>query len=338
LKKVIVILLTALSVLFFSSCFSQKNGEPSITKTTFALNTVCTIRIYDKDAEEKIIYDAFDYIKSLENLLSRHIKTSDIAKINDNAGENYVIVDEQTLDLIKKCVYYSSLTDGAFDITLGSIIDLWDINSGKNYIPSEEDINLALKYTGYKNILIYEKNRSVKLAQKGVILDLGAAAKGYISQKTKEFLEKQGVKSAIIDFGGNIVILGKNNTGENFKIGIQTPFEERGNYIAVIGSEKNAIVSSGNYERYFKSSSGRIYHHILDPKTGSPVQNGLNQVTVICDDATVADILSTSIYVMGEKKGRELLRQLSGVEAVFVDDKNKVITTENIKNNIKIIN
>ncbi|NMC57493.1 MAG: FAD:protein FMN transferase [Eubacteriaceae bacterium] len=337
MKKLFVYIILIAILLSFNSCGSEISKTPVSTKTTFAMDTVCTIKIYDKNADEKIIDDAFAYVSDLENLLSRYISTSDIAKINENAGKSYVKVDRHTLELLKECVYYSDQTDGAFDITLGSLIDLWDIESGRNYIPSKSEIENAMKYTGYKNILIDEKNCSVKLAKKGVIIDLGAVAKGYISQMTRQFLVGKGIKSAIIDFGGNIVLIGKNYKGDNFAVGIQKPFNDRGEYLAAVQSDNCAMVSSGNYERYFTGPDGVIYHHIIDPKTGYPAQNGLNQVTIIADDATVADILSTGVYVMGDNEGYDYIQKTENIGAVFVMNDGNVIVTENIKNYVNII-
>lgn len=337
MKKLFVIIFLTAMLISFNSCGSEISKTPVITKTAFAMDTVCTIKIYDKNADEKIIDDAFAYVHELENLLSRYVSTSDIARINDSAGKNYVKVDTRTLELLKECVYYSAQTDGAFDITLGSLIDLWDIESGRDYIPSKSEIENAIKYTGYKNILIDEQNCKVKLEKKGVIIDMGAVAKGYISKMTKEFLVSRGIKSAIIDFGGNIVLIGKNYKGDNFAVGIQKPFNDRGEYFAAVQSDKFAMVSSGNYERYFTGADGVIYHHIIDPKTGYPARNGLNQVTIICDDATIADILSTGIYVMGEAKGYDYIEKTENIGAVFVMSDNNIIVTENIKNNVNIL-
>lgn len=337
MKKAIYIILILLLMFSLTSCNSTISKDPTIVKTGFNMDTFITISIYDKKADEQIIDDAFDYVAELENLLSRYIETSDIYKINAMAGESFVKVDNRTFELIEKCIYYSELTKGAFDITLGSLIDLWDINSGKNYIPTAKEINTAKKNTGYKNILIDKENCSVKLKEKGTIIDLGAVAKGYISEMTKDFLISKGIQSAIIDFGGNIVLIGKSYTGDNFKVGIQSPFDDRGTYLAIIQSERNAIISSGTYERYFIGSDGKRYHHILDPSTGEPVQNGLSQVSIICDDATVADILSTGIFVMGAEAGRKLIEQLKDIDAIFITDNQEIITTDNIKNELKIL-
>lgn len=337
MKKLFIIIFLTAILLSFNSCGSEISKTPVSTKTAFAMDTVCTIKIYDKNADEKIVNDAFSYVNELENLLSRYVSTSDIAKINKNAGKNYVKVDKRTLELLKECVYYSDRTNGAFDVTLGSLIDLWDIESGKGYIPSKSEIENAIKYIGYKNILINEQKCSVKLAKKGVIIDMGAVAKGYISQMTKEFLAEKGIKSAIIDFGGNIVLIGKNYKGGNFAIGIQKPFSDRGEYLAAVESDMCAMVSSGNYERYFTGPDGVVYHHIIDPKTGYPAQSALAQVTIICDDATVADILSTGVYVMGEYNGYNYIGQTRNIGAVFVTNDNNIIVTENIKNNVNII-
>ncbi len=337
MKKIIYILLIIFVFINFTSCNSEISKQPVLVKTGFYMDTFISISIYDKKVDEAILDDAFDYVDELEDLLSRYVETSDINRINMMAGSGYVKVDLRTLELLEQCIYYCKLTNGAFDITLGSLIDLWDINSGKKNIPSELEIEKAKQDIGYKNILIDKDNCSVKLKEKGIIIDLGAVAKGYISEMTKNFLISKGIKSAIMDFGGNIILIGESYRGINYKVGIQSPFDDRGDYLAVVQSNRNAFVSSGTYERYFIGIDGKRYHHILDPATGMPAQNGLSQVSIICDNATVADILSTGIFVMGIEEGENLIEQLDGIDAIFITDNKEIIITKNIKNEVEIL-
>ncbi len=246
-------------------------------------------------------------------------------------------VQAETVDLIEKCMDYSEQTEGAFDITLGALTDLWGIAVGKNHIATQEEIDEALRHVGYENILINRDDNAIMLAKQGVILDLGAVGKGYISEKVREFLLEKGVERAIINFGGNIVLIGKNKNDKPFRVGIQEPFNDRGEYLAVVSSEKTALVSSGSYERNFRGDDGTLYHHIMNPFDGRPVQNGLSQVTIVCDDATRADILSTAVFVMGVERGLAYIEQLDDVQAVLVTDEKKVIVTDGLKDNLELL-
>lgn len=338
MKKNGVVLLLILSIWFPVSCASPfVKEEPTLTKSALGMNTMVQISVYDDKVEEAVLDEAFAYTSKLENQLNRYAPDSDIAKINAHAGAGYVKVEAETLALIEECVQYSKQTGGAFDITLGALIDLWGIADGRNRIASQAEIDEALRFTGYENILIDKANHAVMLAKKGVILDLGAVGKGYISTKVREFLIEKGVKNAIINLGGNIVLIGKNKSGKPFRVGIQEPFAERGAYIAVVQGNKTALVSSGSYERNFRGADGVLYHHIMNPAEGRPVQNGLSQVTILCDDATQADILSTAVFVMGREKGLKYIQQLDGVEAVFVTDKNEIVFTDGLKKDIEVL-
>ncbi len=325
-------------VLFQWACttdFSKDN--PTLTKNALGMNTLIQISIYDEEIDEQILDEAFDYALELENRLSRYVPDSDIAKINGSAGVGYVQVQAETVDLIEKCMDYSEQTEGAFDITLGALTDLWGIAVGKNHIATQEEIDEALRHVGYENILINRDDNAIMLAKQGVILDLGAVGKGYISEKVREFLLEKGVERAIINFGGNIVLIGKNKNDKPFRVGIQEPFNDRGEYLAVVSSEKTALVSSGSYERNFRGDDGTLYHHIMNPFDGRPVQNGLSQVTIVCDDATRADILSTAVFVMGVERGLAYIEQLDDVQAVLVTDEKKVIVTDGLKDNLELL-
>jgi len=339
LKKTsfIFILILILMMLFQTACASSAGKkEPELTKSVLSMDTLAQISVYEK-VDEKVVDEAFAYMLQLEENLSRYAPNGDIARINSAAGVAYVKVDEETLELIEKCVDYSEQTEGAFDISLGALIDLWGIATGENHIASQEEIDEALRHTGYKNIFIDKENSAVMLAKKGVILDLGAVGKGYISEKVREFLVEKGVKSAIINFGGNVVLIGTNKGKQPFRIGIQDPFGQRGEYFAVVSGSKTALVSSGSYERYFLGPDGVRYHHIMNPAEGRPAQNGLCQVSIVCDDATLADILSTAVFVMGEEKGLAYLQTMDGVEAVFVSEEKQVTVTEGLKKDFKMI-
>ena len=297
--------------------------EYPVSDMEFLLNTVSTIDIYacTEDKPDIIIDDCFKYIKGLENELSRTVESSEISLLNANGGGN---VSSDTLYIIEKSLNYSRLTDGAFDITIGSVSSLWDFTSGDNIVPSETDIESALTSVGYENIEIDGDSISLK---NGAKLDLGAIAKGYIGDKAAEYLKSRGVTSAIINLGGNIVTIGSNN-GKPFRIGIQSPTGTTGEYIGVLDLEDKTAVTSGAYQRFFVKD-GVVYHHILDPKTGYPAQSDIASVTIIADSSTDADALSTSCYILGTERALELINGLDYAEAVIVTDSGEVLLSDN---------
>lgn len=297
--------------------------EYPVSDTEFLLNTVSTIDIYacTEDKPDIIIDDCFKYIKGLENKLSRTVESSEISLLNANGNGN---VSDDTLYIIEKSLNYSRLTDGAFDITIGSVSSLWDFTSDEDIVPSEADIKSALTAVGYENIEIDGGSICLK---NGAQLDLGAIAKGHIGDKAAEFLKGRGVTSAIINLGGNIVTVGDNN-GKPFRIGIQSPAAETGEYIGVLDLKNKTAVTSGAYQRFF-IKDGVVYHHILDPKTGYPAQSDIASVTIVADSSTDADALSTSCYILGTKRALELINSLDYAEAVIVTGSGEVLLSDN---------
>ena len=318
--KKIFLALAASAFIILTGCTAKTNYP--VSDTEFLLNTVSTIDIYacTGDRPDVIIDDCFKYIKGLENELSRTVKSSEISLLNANGGGN---ISDDTLYIIEKSLNYSRLTEGAFDITIGEVSALWDFTSGENIVPSETDIEKALASVGYENIEIGGGKVSLK---NGAQLDLGAIAKGYIGDKAAQFLKERGVTSAIINLGGNIVTIGDNN-GKPFRIGIQSPTAETGEYIGVLDLEDKTAVTSGAYQRFFVKD-GIIYHHILDPKTGYPAQSDIASVTIVADNSTDADALSTSCYILGTERALELINSLDYAEAVIVTDSGEVLLSD----------
>lgn len=198
----------------------------------------------------------------------------------------------------------------------------------KKSIPSQKDIDECLKLVNYKNILIDRNN--IKLRKKGMSIDLGGIAKGYIANKIKEYLISEGVNSGIINLGGNVLCIGKKENGESFKVGIQKPFSERGEVLGVLEICDKSVVSSGIYERFFKKDN-KVYHHIINPKNGKPFENDLVQVTIISDDSMDGDALSTIALSFGEKEGMNLINSIDGVEGIFINKNGNIRFTKNFE-------
>lgn len=365
-KKAVLALLIIALIIPQSACMSNGQNAASnqgISKTGFFLDTVCSITIYgladedgkladmtDDELEKEcylIITDAFKLCSQYENMLSKTIETSDIARIN-NAEGKAVTVSDETIEVLKKGMEFGRLSGGAFDITIGKATDLWDFHDNAEsgheggVVPAEKDLRDAISHVNYENIKI-EGNR-VSLTDPETEINLGGIAKGYIADKAAEYLKERGVVSAIVDLGGNIVAIGgktsqiaaSGDTQEtDFKIGIKDPLSSSGGLLELIPCKNKTVVTSGTYERYFEKD-GVKYHHILDVNTGYPVDTDVLSVTIIADRGKSADCdgLSTTCLALGMDKGMELVKSLEGFEAVFVDkDGNVEISSDNIKFN-----
>ncbi|MFQ9396278.1 MAG: FAD:protein FMN transferase [Lachnospiraceae bacterium] len=206
----------------------------------------------------------------------------------------------ETSELIQIGLSYGELSEGAFDISIEPVSSLWDFTSGDAVIPDEKELAEAVALVDYRKVHV--NGNTVTFDTPGMGLDLGAIAKGYIADRIKEYLKKEGVEHALINLGGNILCLGDKPEGTAFRIGVQKPFGEATETLTICPIEDQSLVSSGTYERFFRKD-GRIYHHILNPKTGYPYDNGLTAVTIRSDDSLTGDALSTTVFALGEEKG-----------------------------------
>lgn len=319
---------TIVILLFFTTALTScSNGsfEPR-SDNRLLMGTVCIITLYNNESQE--IFDgAFEIIAEEDRLLSLQKENSDLGLINMNAGLKAVEVSEHTYRVVESALGYAEMTEGAFDPTIAPLVQLWAIGQGNTGIlPSESAIEAENALTDF-SLVTMESGNSIKLEKKGMKIDLGGIAKGYIADRVKEYLLSQGVERAIINLGGNIIVLGEKPGNEPWKIGIQNPFDSRGSYIGVAAVKDKTVVTSGIYERFF-IHEGKRYHHILDPETGYPVENELASVTIISSVSIDADALSTSLFVLGVDKGLELVESISNAEAVFVTrDKGVVLSS-----------
>lgn len=309
-------------LLFFTSC-DKKNYTP-MSKTEILLGTVINITIYDSD-DKKILQEAIDLVRHYENLFSQTIQTSDIYKLN-NANGLPVEVDKKTIDVIKKSIEYSIISDGKFDITIGTISSLWDFTQ-KKIKPDDKIIKNNLENISYENILIKDNTVSLNPNTK---IDLGGIAKGYIADEIKSFLISKNITSAIINLGGNVLLVG-NKYYDNlpFAVGIQKPFVDHNIDIGKVDVSDKSIVTSGIYERYFYIGD-EFYHHILDPKTGYPVSNDLSSITIISDKSIDGDALSTLCFTLGTKDAIDFINTLDNVDAIAINKDDKIYYSDGI--------
>lgn len=311
----------------------EETQNEFISETGFYLDTIIEIKIYNPDDNsEEIIDKAIGKITELEQLLSVHIEGSDIWNLQKNAGVQPVKVLDETLEVIQLSIEHSELTNGVFDITIGPLVDLWAIDPPEGYIPTEEELETILPKVDYEKLIINEGNKTVFLEDEGMIANLGAIAKGYIADEVKEVLIENGVENAIINLGGNVLLVGGRPDNTSFKIGIQDPNSERGRYLGVVSAEDISIVSSGDYERYFEVEGNR-YHHILNPITGYPADNELRQVNILSENSALGDGLSTSVFLMGLEDGMALVESMDNIEAIFLTKDNKIYLSSGIGEN-----
>lgn len=281
--------------------------------------------------------EVFAEMERLENLFSRNRDGSDICKINKNAGKRPVRVDPQTLELIEEALHYAALSEGHFDVTIGPLMDSWGFLDGHTSVPPDDLRLESLSLVDYRLLELDRNAGEVFLPREGMVLDLGAIAKGYIVDRGIDVLKSEGIAHAFLNAGGDIKVTGGKPGGDPWNVGLlhpRAPEMEGNNIMAGIMLDSSAIVTSGDYERYFEEG-GKRYHHLLDPFTGFPAGE-LVSVTVVAPEAVIADALSTAIFVVGPTRGMELLDRFPGVEAFLVLPGMKVSFTPGLEERLKI--
>lgn len=316
---------------------SAESVEP-VSKDSFYFDTVCQVTVYDmKDMSgenaEKVIEKAFKECAKYEKLLSKTKKGSDIDRIN-HAGGRPVKCDKLTIDVIKKGLEYSKLTNGRFDITIGKAQDLWNFEqkgskgaSRMSKPPARKKLAAAMKYVDYRQVKI--DGDEVTMGTGKGEMDLGAIAKGYIADRISEYLKQNGVKSAIVNLGqSNVACIGDKH-GAPFKVGIQKPVPESDEIVGAVEIKNGVVVTSGIYERYIEYK-GKKYHHILDSKTGMPVDSDVAGVSIRAGygNSTGGDGLSTTCLILGSEEGKKLIDSMKGYEAAFILKNGKIVKTD----------
>ncbi len=312
MKKIICILIVTAALL--NSCATRYESN-----SYFALDTFITLNVPEKNG-----VDVYSVIKYYESLLSKTDSDSEIYKINESF--EYEASDEVTA-LLKYALEISEKTYGTFDITCGNLMSLWNFKKESPRPPCEEDVKKALFYTGYKNVA-FDENKVKK--EENIKLDLGGIAKGYIAEKCVEYLHENKVTSGFLNLGGNIAIVGEKENGEGWSVGIKDPLNTSSTVGNIILSD-GYISVSGDYERYFEYE-GKKYHHIIDTKTGYPADTDIISTAVISEDGTLADALSTALFVMGVERSLEFYKEkIYDFEAVLITKKGEIYITDGIK-------
>jgi thiamine biosynthesis lipoprotein len=327
--------LLALGALLFTVFFSCSPRKESIyRKTMIQMDTLVTITVV-ADSEKKAnkaMEKAFGEIGKLDALLNFFSDKSELSSVNRNAGNRPVKVSPETLEVIEKSVSTSEKTGGAFDVTIGPEISLWNFVTSQK--PDDGTIREKLGLVNYKWIVINKEKSTVELKKKGMLIDLGAIAKGYAADRAVEELRKSGITSGLVAVAGDIKAFGLKPDGKPWRVGIQNPRQKGKDdeIVATVELRDMAISTSGDYERYFVVD-GKRYHHILDPKTGYPA-GGCQSVTVMAKDGASTDSFSTGIFVLGPERGMEISRQM-GFEGLIIDSDGKIVTTPGMRDVIE---
>lgn len=317
-RSLIAIILCAV-IVFGIVAYDFLSGKSSCEKTSVAMGTVVTVKLFGFGAEsslEKIETE----INGLESsVLSWRKEGSDIYRINEGAGSS-VSVSPDTTKIIGQCIDISGDCNGVFDISIGKVTGLWDFGGDNQRLPSDSEIKAELQNVGYKNISVSGNAVQIK---KGQALDLGAVGKGFTCDKIRELLDKGRVKSAVVSVGGSLLIYGN----RTFSVGIVNPDNDKQS-MGTLKLKDVCVSTSGNYEKYFEKD-GKRYHHILNATTGYPATSEFKSVTVVCDSGLISDALSTVCYIVGYRKSIEILKKYDA-EAVFIFNNNAVKVTDGL--------
>ncbi len=309
---------------------NSSDSSQEYTSDVFAMDTYMTLTAYGENAQEAVEAGIAE-IQRLDDLLSTGKDTSEVAQINANGGG---VLSEDTDYLVKRALDIYQSTNGAFDISIYPVMQLWGFTTGNFAVPSESDLAAKLALVDAGKIILSEENGQTSISlPEGMEIDLGGIAKGYTSGRVMDVMKSYGIKSAVINLGGNAHVLGNKTDGSQWKVGIQDPEDENG-YLGGVSVTDKAIITSGGYERYFvDKDTGVKYHHIIDPKTGYSANNGLISVTIVSADSTLADGLSTSLFVLGTEDAITYCEEHcaeDGFDAIMEDEDGKLYITDGI--------
>ena len=287
-----------------------------------------TVITDDEAAAQQSLDNAVTEIKRIETLLTTFSDDSQTAAINAAAGIHPVKVDKEVFDLIERANRISAITQGAFDLSYGSIDKrFWNFDRNMTALPDKETAKKMVRLINYHNIILNEKHTTVFLRQKGMRIGFGGIGKGYAAEQAKKVLQNQGMHSGVVNAAGDLTAWGFQKDCRPWTIGIAAPDGTQHPFSSLQITDK-AVATSGNYEK-FVWIGGKKYSHTIDPKTGFPV-SGIKSVTIVCPNAEIADALATPVMVMGVQVGLDLVNQLRDVACIIIDDDNKLYTSRNI--------
>lgn len=302
--------------------------ERSCTKQLFAMDTVMSFTACGRGCEEAVDA-AMEEVRRLDGLLSTGEASSEVGSINE-AGMGRV--SEDTLAVLKRAQEIWEETGGLFDYTVYPLVELWGFSTGAYHVPSETELAEALALVDASKVRC---DGDVVTVGEGQRIDFGGIAKGYASARVMEVFREHGIRSGMVSLGGNVQTLGRKPDGSRWQVGIRNPDSEQGDVLAVVEAEDLAVITSGGYERYFEEN-GTVYIHIIDPRTGCPADGDLSSVTVVSEDGTLSDALSTSLYLMGYDAAVEYWKvHQAEFDMVLITDQGEICVTEGIRDGFR---
>lgn len=334
LLPLIIFLIIILAIYVFANKLINKqvtssNNIEKLSKEVFAMDTIMSLNIYNSSndvlnlCEERII--------ELESLFSTTNENSEISILNNNSK---AMLSKDTFNLIENSLKICDSTNGALDISIYPLVQAWGFTTNSFKVPSDGEINNLLNYVDYKKVALSKEDTTVTLSP-NMKIDLGSTAKGYTSKSLIEILKNSNVTSALLNLGGNVHALGSKPDNTPWKIAIKNP-NNNSNALAINIIDK-AVITSGAYERYFIDNNGKKHGHIIDPKTGIPIENDLLSVTIVGEDAVLCDALSTSLFVIGLEKSIEYWKKNNNFDAIFITKNNNIYITERIADDITLL-
>ena len=307
LKRISILIITAVLCVCLTACETVINKPPSseADRTFYAMNTVMRVTAYGKNAEQAVS-DIQDRILDLEKLWSVTDENSEIYAVDHGTP---VEISAVTRDIVNFALDIADRSGGALDPTVYPVLTAWGFTGDEHRVPAQDELAELLKLVDHNKVAVSEDKITIK---PGMMLDLGAVAKGYASDEAERILREYGIDSALINLGGNIMAVGGKTNGSGWRIGVKDPrYPESDINIGVLTLSDCAAVTSGNYERYFTAEDGTVYGHIIDPESGYPVDNDLLSATIISPNGLLCDALSTAVFVMGSEKAEAFCREHS---------------------------
>lgn len=314
-------LLATILLLFFG--FTSE-AQQVYKRQAALMGSVFEIILIEKDSSQADIYfnQVITEIERIENLISEWRPHTQVSEVNRNAGIQPVKVDTELFELTKRAIAYSEQSTGAFDISIAALDKIWKFDGSMDTLPSESAILKSIENVGYKNILLDSTNSTIFLQKKGMKIGFGSIGKGYAADKGRELLQSLGVTGGIVNASGDLSCWGTQPNGKPWAVGVSNPFKSH-KIIKTLKLRYGSVATSGSYEKYAEINGNR-YSHIINPKTGYP-SIGLTSVTITGPSAEMANALSTSIMVLGEKEGQNLLKRYLNYRYILVTDKGRVI-------------
>ncbi len=328
MKQYLIFIFLALGFSLSAQTAQRHNKVVKLMGSRFEITAIHDDPQFAWDA----INAAIAEITRIEKLISSWDPNSQTSEIIRQAGVQPVKVDKELFDLISRALQISKITDGAFDISYASMDRIWKFDGSMTEMPNAEIVALAASKINYKNILHNAGDQTVFLKEKGMKIGFGAIGKGYAAQKAKELMRQMGIENGVVNASGDLIAWGKDVNNQIFKVGIADP-QNKEKMLSWLNIEDAAVVTSGDYER-FVMFEGIRYAHIIDPRTGYPT-TGIKSVTIITANPELADAISTSVFVLGEQKGLQLINQLPGVECLIITDSDELKTSNNLTLNQK---